>query len=323
MANPVLLLIASPVAASLLAPASAQTMTDEPPPHDASGCLLEPAIIAINPDVRTNLAEQLLDFTATPELFQLSLGVLPDTEDDSTDAEEDAWRVDLTTWIWAVGMTGDTGARGFEASFDVDFIDVLEASDSIFAYSGRLEFARGRVGGFVDGMYAKLGVDDASGSPGLVDIDITAEIGVVDFGLMYRVGEWAPQGDAAKNKHKTTLDVYAGARYFALDLDLDPANLGSRSRSGDWIDPIIGAKLTLPLSEELHLVAMGDVGGFGVESDLTWSATAVIGYDFRCFDHPASLYGGYRAFGHDISEGPGFAWDVIMHGPIVGLTIEF
>lgn len=63
----------------------------------------------------------------------------------------------------------------------------------------------------------------------------------------------------------------------------------------------------------------GDVGGFGVGSDLTWQAFAGIGYGFN----PRwSVTAGYRALGVDFQRS-WFELDVIMHGPVVGVGLRF
>jgi hypothetical protein len=243
-----------------------------------------------------------------------------------TVSDEDAWRVDLNTWLWMMGIDGDVGAGARTASVDASFIDVLEASDSLIGLAGRLEVGKGKWAGFVDGLYNKIDVEDASGPLGIADVDVTMKMGLVDFGLMYRLGEWPCEHTKNLAYSDVTLDVYAGARYTDLSLEVDPAALASVERDKDWIDPIVGAKVTLPLAEHFHLTAWGDIGGFGVSSDFTWSATAVLGYDFTLFDHPATLYAGYRALGQDFSDGSGtsrFEWDVIMHGPILGFSLFF
>ncbi len=240
--------------------------------------------------------------------------------------EADPWRFHFNSWLWLMGVEGDLTVRGNSADVSADFGDILDASDSIFAFSGHLEVGYGRWAGFLDGYYANLGVDDVSGSAGLVDIDVTMEQGILDFGVMFRVGEWAPSGAAANNVRDTTLDLYAGGRYSYLSLELDPANGPSRSGDRDWVDPIVGAKLVLPLAERWHLSANGDVGGFGVESDLTWSVSSVVGFDFKLFDIPATVYGGYRAIGWDYSDGSGankFEWDIVNHGPMLGFGLRF
>ena len=275
-------------------------------------------------DVRSSAGDCLeLDTQVRP--FKLNFGAL---QDDSTESPLPAndWRVNFNTWIWLIGIDGDIGARGLTVDVSADFGDILDASDSIFAFSGRLEIGKGRWGGFIDGLYANIGVDDVSGPAGFVDVDVTYEISLVDVGLMYRIGEWTPEGEAARNSRDATVDLYGGARFTRLDLELDPAFLRSRSRKMDWIDPIFGAKLVLPLGEKWHLRANGDIGGFGVESDFTWSTTVVFGYDFSLFGHPAAVFLGYRAIGQDFSEGSSgnrFTWDVIQHGPILGFSLLF
>ena len=241
-------------------------------------------------------------------------------------APESDWRVDFNTWIWLMGVDGDVGARGLKTNVSADFGDVLDASDSLFAFSGRLEIGKGNWSVFIDGMYADIGVEDVSGPLGFADIDITFEQTLLDFGLMYRIGEWQPSGDASAHRLNTTLDLYVGGRYTNLELELDPANAPSRSKDVDWVDPIVGAKLVLPLAESWHMRATADVGGFGVESDFTWSVTGVLGYDFKLFELPATICFGYRALGQDFTEGSGadeFTWDVVQHGPILGLSLRF
>ena len=271
-------------------------------------------------DIPSSVPEDL-DLDTRTESFKLNFGAL---QDDSIEAN--GWRVDYNTWIWILTLEGDIGVGGLTTHVDASFTDVLEASDSFFAFSGRLEIAKGHWGGFIDALYANIGVDDVSGPLGFADIDITQEVYLIDFGATYRIGEWTPSGEAAGNSRDITLDLYAGGRYNRLDIELDPARLALRSRSIDWVDPIVGGKLILPINEKWHISTNSDIGGFGVASDFTWSVTAVIGKDFLLFDHPASVFFGYRAIGSDFTEGSGhnqFTWDVVYHGPILGFSLLF
>jgi len=241
-------------------------------------------------------------------------------------AAADDWRVDFNSWIWLMGVEGTTGVRGNKADVSATFGDILEASNSLFAFSGRLEVGKGNWGGFVDGMFADVGAKDQSGPAGRASIDVSFQQVIVDFGVTYRLADWEASGEASDNRRNGTLDLYAGGRYTNLELELDPANLPPISRSVSWLDPIIGAKVVLPLSERWHLRANTDIGGFGVESDLTWSATAVLGYDFSIFNLSATFFGGYRAIGWDFSKGSGsdeFVFDVVQHGPILGFALKF
>ena len=122
------------------------------------------------------------------------------------------------------------------------------------------------------------------------------------------------------------VDLYAGGRYTALSLELAPARLPAISRDRDWTDPIIGAKVRMPLESPFRLALNGDVGGFGAASDFTWSATALVVLDFMLRDAPASFSFGYRAIGWNFTEGQAgsrFTWDVIQHGVIIGFGLRF
>lgn len=242
------------------------------------------------------------------------------------DDPEGDTRFEFNTWFWMVGFTGDITARGRTSEIDANFADVLDASDSLGALSGRIEYGYGKFAGYFDGMYAKLGADDQSGPGGLAEYDVTLTQGIIDFGLMYRILDTEPTGAGADNFRNMTLDLYAGARYNSLELEIDSATLGDRSASKSWFDPIIGAKYGLPLSERWVFKVNADIGGFGLESDFTWSTTGVFGYDFEVLGVPATVMAGYRAISWDYSEGSGaeeFEYDIIQHGPIVGMNFRF
>ncbi len=275
-------------------------------------------------------ADATLRFEADSNDLPLNLGMIDSTTSAAVPYGASPWRVDLTTWIWLTSMSGEVGARGTSADADASFGDILDASDSLFGFSGRLEVGYKRFGVFIDGTYMKVGVDDVSVASIMDTVDITSEIGTLDFGLMYRILEWTPDpqawGNPAANPHTPAVDVYAGGRWFSTGLELDPSASSAQSRDVDWIDPIVGARLTLPFAENLHLLAGGDVGGFGVNADFTWSALAAVAWDFRLFDLPCSAYLGYRALGEDYSEGSGdtaFEWDVVLHGPMLGFGVRF
>ena len=92
----------------------------------------------------------------------------------------------------------------------------------------------------------------------------------------------------------------------------------------DWIDPLVGLQYNVPINDTWRFNLRGDVGGFGVGSDLTyqvltnlrWQANERIGVAF-----------GYRLIAFDYEDGnennPGYQrYDLVEQGPLVGLTIE-
>lgn len=91
------------------------------------------------------------------------------------------------------------------------------------------------------------------------------------------------------------------------------------ARTDDWFDPYIGLHGRYNLSDKFYLTAKGDIGGFGVGSDLSWTAEAALG----CQLSPrVSSEVGYRAYGVDY-EKDGLLMDTITHGPQVTLGINF
>ncbi|MCC6322089.1 MAG: hypothetical protein IT438_11720 [Phycisphaerales bacterium] len=236
------------------------------------------------------------------------------------------WRAELFGWIWLVGLTGDVRLGRLSADVDATFAEIVDDSDSLFALSGRLEVGHGRLGGYIDGFYADIGAEDQSGPPGFAAVDFSTEELIIDFGMTYRLAEWTPGKGAGHPGRKIGLDLCAGVRYSDLDVTIDPARVRSRSRQESLIDPIIGARLVLPIAERWSLAINGDVGGFGASSDLTWSATGVFGFDFHIGKMPATAYLGYRAIGWESTVDSGrdeFTWDMVEHGPLIGLGLRF
>jgi hypothetical protein len=86
-----------------------------------------------------------------------------------------------------------------------------------------------------------------------------------------------------------------------------------------WVDPVVGARFRLTISRPVFLRVGGDIGGFGVGSDLSWQASGVLGVDVT---RNCSLALGYRGLGTDYSDGR-FKYDVIAHGPMVGAEFRF
>jgi hypothetical protein len=91
------------------------------------------------------------------------------------------------------------------------------------------------------------------------------------------------------------------------------------ARSDDWFDPYIGLRGRYNLNEKYYLVGRADIGGFGVGSDLSWQASAGIGWRLseRLYSEVT-----YRALGMDYDR-DGFVYDMVMHGPEIALGLEF
>ena len=97
------------------------------------------------------------------------------------------------------------------------------------------------------------------------------------------------------------------------------------SEQHSWVDFIIGARLVFNISDKFIASLRGDVGGFGLgsSSNLTWNVT-VLG-EYRIFPN-VGLVAGYRYLAVDWEQGSGpsrIGYDWTIHGPILGVSIEF
>jgi hypothetical protein len=257
--------------------------------------------------MRTRLIAILLGFIVA------AIAPLVRAEDD----DPTAWHVTITPYAWAPGLYGDVTVRGRTASLDQSFLDTLEKTDLAVGLAGHLEVTRGRFGIFSDGVYMKTKVVDA----GITGLDVTTRLWLVELGAQYRLVDTTDERVPG-----LTVDVYGGGRYSSLELGLDTQGAPSTRQTKSWVDPIVGGRVGLHFSEHVFLLIGGDIGGFGVGSDLAWSVLGLLGYRWQAVGLEWTLLAGYKALGQDYTTGSGarrFRWDTTMHGPVLGLSVRF
>jgi len=113
------------------------------------------------------------------------------------------------------------------------------------------------------------------------------------------------------------------ARYFSLSTEIRRRFGRNPSRTVDWWDPIVGGRYTYPFRDDLSFDLRGDIGGFGVGSDLAWQLYPYVKWQFG---ERASLQAGFRWLSADYEEGSGlnqFLYDVVSEGAQVGVTLRF
>ena len=89
------------------------------------------------------------------------------------------------------------------------------------------------------------------------------------------------------------------------------------------VDPLVGLRFTTPLGEKWNFQVAGDVGGFGLGSDLAVNVWPMVGYELS---PGAQLAFGYRVLYMDYDSGTGadrFEYDVLTHGPVLGAVFDF
>jgi hypothetical protein len=225
---------------------------------------------------------------------------------------EDPWYLTVAAYGWLSAVNGETGVGPITVSADTSINDLIDEFDG--AFMTYIEAGRDRWSLGVDVIWGKF-KDDASieRGPFFGTAGFEQEQAIITARIQY----------ALIKDDTTRLDVFAGGRWMYLEIDIDvDTNFGPGRHFGikqDWIDPIVGARLMHDFSDKCFVWAMGDVGGFGAESEITWQALLGLGYRFT---PKLSSVIGYRALGVDYDK-DNFLLDTISHGPFVGLSYTF
>jgi hypothetical protein len=249
----------------------------------------------------------------------------------SLDAQSESY-LTFTPFAWLVSLDGDAIIRGSASDVDADFWDTLTDSDTLFGLMGQVKGGTEDWSLFLTATYAHVGVDDISGSlgPFATSTDAKADLGWFELGGAVPLIESRSASTEAAGKSSFRLDAYAGARITLIELELDvdlslsgtPVASTRDDGSQVWVEPFIGLAGRYGISDDVLLQCGGDIGGFGAGSDFAWQAMASLGFEFELFGLPSTAFIGYRALGQDYESGD-FAWDVVAHGPILGLEIRF
>jgi hypothetical protein len=233
-----------------------------------------------------------------------------------------AWALQVTPYLWATGLSGRISPFQAAPTIEVDksFSDVMEHLNL-----GGFVNVWGRYDRFVvsaDVMYVDtteahaFGPLPSPGGPLPPGTTIKADVDTTEFMANMQVGY------RVLDMPTFTVDALAGGRYWHIANDLTVSALGlSRSISEDfaWIDPLVGARALFRITDRLSVLAQADIGGFGVSSDLTWSALATLNYTVS--DH-LSVSAGYKIMDVDFDRG-GYVFDARLQGPVVGATWRF
>ncbi|QQL45092.1 hypothetical protein [Sulfuriroseicoccus oceanibius] len=119
------------------------------------------------------------------------------------------------------------------------------------------------------------------------------------------------------------LDLLAGVRYSRFRLGLtgrftSGGQVTEETLQNIW-DPTLTVSGQSSLHDKLFIRYLGEVGGFGVNSDFIWLAGVGFGYQLS---PTSSIIGGYRARGIDFSDSD-FAVDTVTHGPTLEFEMRF
>jgi len=261
------------------------------------------------------------------------------------------WTVSLTPYAWVPFLQGDVTVKGRSVDIDVTPIELLEHLDAV-PFMSYIEARKGPLALYNDIFFAKVGVD-ASVSRSVrgltvgADADLDVTLAIIEVGGAFEIARWSSgSGGGLKDvpafQRYTALDVLAGARYWhqeadiklglAATLDLNGLVVTrnraiARSGDVDWVDPLVGFRIRQGLAPGQELLLRADVGGFDVGSKFSWNVLGAYSFDFAVRNGVTySGMLGYRALSVDFEKNSGtskYEYDVVQHGPVVGLTLRF
>lgn len=235
-------------------------------------------------------------------------------------AEEAAadWQYAVQIYGWLPGISGNLNVPADSGtSIDVDAETIIDSLQMTFM--GSFEARKGPWSGFTDVIYLDLAGDKSKS----VSVPDGTTRTLFDADLELSGWVWTLGGAYTTWRNREShLELLAGARLLALDVDLELTGGGPGQRNRSFSDStdiwnvIVGAKGRVALNDRWFAPYYIDVGTG--DSDLTWQAAAGIGYGFDWGE--VSLM--YRYLDYDQGD-DGLVKDLAFGGPKLGVTFRF
>jgi opacity protein-like surface antigen len=238
-------------------------------------------------------------------------------EDELTPAPKpaDVWSIDLVPYLWLASYDGAFGLPNLPADVPPTHTDATSPFTSHLSAAAMMtaQVRYHEAGFFLDGAWIQIRASGDSASSLYSGTEIKSDIGYITLALTYRL---PPVGNLQT-------DLLAGARtwHISNEIEFQPGLAQGFTADGSvtWSDPLVGTKLRYNLTKHWFGTFLGDVGGFGVGSKISWSVFGGIGYQFASW-FSATL--GYRYL-HEDYDKDGFLMNVNVQGFLVGLGFRF
>ncbi|MBN8791458.1 MAG: hypothetical protein J0I01_04435 [Stenotrophomonas nitritireducens] len=254
---------------------------------------------------------QLFSRHAAPRTHALALCTLAGLSAAATvhaqDAGADAWRFQVTPYVWMTGLDGQVRPFQGAPSVHVDrrFSDLLSDLDAAAFVTGTAR--RDRFVLQADFSHA------AVSSKGTLPIGLPARAKVRQTSLTLTGGyNWAPSETAS-------VDLMGGLRSWDIKATAEVPGLARADSNSSFVDPILAARWRQSLAPRWSSLVYADTGGFGVGSRSTWQLLGAVNYAAR-EDLHVSL--GYRHLSVDYRD-DGRRLDFSQSGPMLGVTWLF
>ncbi|UCG86637.1 MAG: hypothetical protein JSW71_22515 [Gemmatimonadota bacterium] len=184
------------------------------------------------------------------------------------------WYFVLAPYLWFSNLDGAV-SLGLPPDDQVAGPYVVPVGDEKLERSWlvRAEVGKGKLRAWLNASGAKLEnstVFMLEGDPS----DSTA--GTYDFS--WHTGELYAAYQVGAFTTTNAIELYAGARYMRHKQILTPSGDQATTIDESWIDPVIGSRFYTELGRRFWVTFNGDIGGFSVGSDFTWSIGGELGF---------------------------------------------
>jgi hypothetical protein len=224
-------------------------------------------------------------------------------------APESDWHFAVSPYLWLPGVHGNLGdPNGGEIPFSASAGDLL--SHFRIGLMGVVEPRYKRIVMPLDIFWIRLGDDRAlpnSPNQGVVNLHMT------EFFLTQKVGYRVIDSERFK------IDALAGFRFWHFGERASfTTNSLNFTGSQNWVDPLVGGRITGILTPKVELTIGGDVGGWGAGSQIDYQVFGLLGYRIK----PAlALQAGYRYMYFDYRRSSGAYLDNTTSGVVFGVTL--
>ena len=248
----------------------------------------------------------LLKCLATPKYIWLYTMLILSASCSKLYADEasDSFVFEITPYLWAASIEGTIASDG-EESPPIDSEYSFFSLDNLDGVFSTTFTARKNQWGFLfDFLYVAFEDTFLEATP--LQTTPRLEGTIIEF-----AGAYAP----TSIDH---LEVIAGLRN--QDITVSLALLDRKpGTTANWTDPFVGVIYNRPLKGKFHMGLRGDLGGFGVESDMAVNAQAMIGYQIS---NTFSVKFAYRYLKVKFDDRD-LLYDISLNGLQLGLGIRF
>jgi hypothetical protein len=212
-------------------------------------------------------------------------------------------------------MSGTVANRDFKAKADLS--DILDNTDTTL-FGGEVEFGKGRWFTLLSGSYQDTKTENGNTPLG-------SKVNFTETTMNWLVGYRVLTHPLSEGR-ALSVDVMGGLYYVNVKNDINLyhpllGNISGKERV-EFFDPMVGARLYYPFTKKFGAAASGQIGGFGVGSELQYVGSASLVYNFT---HWFAVSAGYKYWywKYEDDDSRVSKLEQKVYGPVIGMQFKF